>query len=224
MEWELVKLWVNRVGIVLEFLSFWFAAPEILGEKRLRALERRVEREVRGLPSMVGISMLAATVAVFVVVWVLEQGPSSSRGDIVFGVLMFALIVGLLPRVWRDLVEAFDFLMKLSSLERRRVTVIVLAVLPVAGVVSVALLRLGLQWERMGEMPRWLDMLIWLSFCVLLGAAFTLGTQLALILQDKVVQPLLRVLADDKRIRQRSLAVGAVLFVVGFLLQLAATF
>ena len=38
MEWELVKLWVNRVGIVLEFLSFWLAAPEILGEERLRKL------------------------------------------------------------------------------------------------------------------------------------------------------------------------------------------
>jgi len=24
--------WVNRLGILLEFLSFWFAAPEILGE------------------------------------------------------------------------------------------------------------------------------------------------------------------------------------------------
>ena len=35
MEWELVKLWVNRVGIVLEFLSSWLAAPEILGEERL---------------------------------------------------------------------------------------------------------------------------------------------------------------------------------------------
>jgi hypothetical protein len=35
MQWSLVKLWVTRVGIVLEFLSFWFAAPEILGEERL---------------------------------------------------------------------------------------------------------------------------------------------------------------------------------------------
>ena len=41
MEWELVKPWVNRVGIVLEFLSFWLAGPEILGEARLEALEKR---------------------------------------------------------------------------------------------------------------------------------------------------------------------------------------
>jgi hypothetical protein len=40
----------------------------------------------------------------------------------------------------------------------------------------------------------------------------------------RVGQTLLRPLADDQRIRQRSLAVGAVLFVVGFLLQFIATF
>ena len=43
MDWELVKSWVNRVGILLEFLSFWLAAPEILGEERLRVLEWKVK-------------------------------------------------------------------------------------------------------------------------------------------------------------------------------------
>jgi len=47
MRWGLVKPWVNRVGIVLEFLSFWLAAPEILGEERLRALEHRTERRLQ---------------------------------------------------------------------------------------------------------------------------------------------------------------------------------
>jgi hypothetical protein len=54
--------WVNRVGIVLEFLSFWFAAPEILGEGRLRALERRVEKQVRQLPIMTGALMMVALI------------------------------------------------------------------------------------------------------------------------------------------------------------------
>lgn len=44
MEWELVRPWVNRVGIMLAFLAFWLAAPEILGEERLRKMERRVEQ------------------------------------------------------------------------------------------------------------------------------------------------------------------------------------
>ena len=44
MDWELVKPWANRLGIVLEFLLFFLAAPEMLGEERLKALERRAER------------------------------------------------------------------------------------------------------------------------------------------------------------------------------------
>jgi hypothetical protein len=50
MDWELVKPWVNRVSIVLEFLSFWLAAPEILGEEQLRALGF-AERAGSGLPA-----------------------------------------------------------------------------------------------------------------------------------------------------------------------------
>lgn len=63
MEWELVKPWVNRLGIVLEFLSFWFAAPEILGEERLRALERRVEQATIWL-SLIGRVVVTADLAV----------------------------------------------------------------------------------------------------------------------------------------------------------------
>jgi hypothetical protein len=40
--------------------------------------------------------------------------------------------------------------------------------------------------------------------------------------QKKVVAPVLRRLADDERIRQRSLAVGAVLFMIAFLCQFTA--
>jgi hypothetical protein len=35
---------LNRIGMILEFLSFWLAAPEILGEERLLRLERYVEK------------------------------------------------------------------------------------------------------------------------------------------------------------------------------------
>ena len=35
--------WLNRIGLVLEFVSVWLAAPEILGERRLRALHLRLE-------------------------------------------------------------------------------------------------------------------------------------------------------------------------------------
>jgi len=71
MEWELVKPWVNRRGIVLEFLSFWFAAPEILGEERLRGLERRVEQATIWL-SLIGRVVVTADLAVLA--WRVKRG------------------------------------------------------------------------------------------------------------------------------------------------------
>lgn len=32
--------WLNRIGLILNFVSFWLAAPEILGEERLKTLYR----------------------------------------------------------------------------------------------------------------------------------------------------------------------------------------
>jgi len=59
------------------------------------------------------------------------------------------------------------------------------------------------------------------------GLTFAVATGVTILeweLRKRVVLPFVLKLADDKRIRQRSLAVGAVLFVVGFLLQIIATF
>jgi hypothetical protein len=39
-----VSPWINRIGLVFDFLAFWLAAPEILGEERLRKAETLIER------------------------------------------------------------------------------------------------------------------------------------------------------------------------------------
>ena len=155
MEWELVKPWVNRVGVVLEFLSFWLAAPEILGEARLRALERRVEDVVRVFPAVV--------TGVFVMVW-------------------------LLTAIWR---VRFDTELLMGW--------------------RVGGIRSGVIYTA--------SLILTLISIYLLTLYPTRR-----VLTENIVRPLLLKLADDQRIRQRSLAVGAVLFVVGFLLQLLATF
>jgi len=132
--------WVNRVGIVLEFLSFWFAAPEILGEERLRKLERRVEKGVIVLPEVLFVVGVAVMFLIII--------PLTLNERISWSVATLMIVV---------------------------VSVLVLLLLPLA-------------------------------------------------MQGVVIPPLLRILADDERIRQRSRAVGAVLFVVGILLELIATF
>jgi hypothetical protein len=36
--------WLNRIGLILGFLSFWFAAPEFIGEERLKSWEQSAAR------------------------------------------------------------------------------------------------------------------------------------------------------------------------------------
>lgn len=141
VEWELVRKVLNLLGIVLEFLSFWFAAPEILGEERLRAIERRVEQGIRASP----VLLFAVAVMLYVVF---------------VGWAMWAGMVGAVP--------------------------------------------LATFWAALGA---------------LVGAAVILFLQGV---AEKIAPPLLRILADDTRRRQRSLAVGAVLFVFAFLCQCTA--
>ncbi len=193
MEWELVKPWVNRVGIVLEFLSFWLAASEILGEERLRALERRVEVGAR-LLSTSKAAVAAATVVAGMSGVVLWKALPDWKAALVAGIVAAGVIgamMGAVLSAWKGaaiaamLMSAVLYLVLFEALPAQKVTVIV------GFAAWVAALGLSL---------------------------------LAFELQQRLVEPLLRTLADDTRIRQRSLAVGAVLFVVGFLLQLIATF
>jgi hypothetical protein len=42
--------WLNRVGLILGFLSFWFAAPEFIGVERLRKWEYVLAKVISKFP------------------------------------------------------------------------------------------------------------------------------------------------------------------------------
>ena len=42
--------WLNRTGLLLDLLAFFFAAPELLGGRRTLAVEAVYERGLRLLP------------------------------------------------------------------------------------------------------------------------------------------------------------------------------
>ena len=66
--------WLNRVGMILEFISFWFAAPEILGETRLLKIEQKAEivlkfireRKLSLIVIFVGAIMMILNISVLV--------------------------------------------------------------------------------------------------------------------------------------------------------------
>ena len=55
-----VALWLNRLGLLLDLLAFFCAAPELLGGRRLQAVTSVYERGMRLLPP---VALAAALVA-----------------------------------------------------------------------------------------------------------------------------------------------------------------
>ncbi|MCU0392878.1 MAG: hypothetical protein MUE81_17350 [Thermoflexibacter sp.] len=45
--------WLNVLGMTLQFFSFWFAAPEILGEDKLKHYEEKIKKYISNLPTLI---------------------------------------------------------------------------------------------------------------------------------------------------------------------------
>ena len=45
--------WVNAIGLLLQFIAFWLAAPELLGEPTLRRFEKGLKKLVTQLPMII---------------------------------------------------------------------------------------------------------------------------------------------------------------------------
>ncbi len=43
--------WINILGMTLQFISFWFAAPEILGEEKLKHYEEKIKKYLSNIPT-----------------------------------------------------------------------------------------------------------------------------------------------------------------------------
>jgi hypothetical protein len=137
--------WIDRVGLVVNFLAFCLAAPELLGEERLKAWGRQLERWSMAIVLMVWFLLLSF-------LWV------------GFSDLIPDEVVEMMPTIW--LVSTTAVLSVVSALP---------LIIP-GGV------------------------------------------------HKRIVQPMMRQLAEDGHARQRFFVAGAILFVLGFLLQLLAAF
>jgi hypothetical protein len=61
----ILKEWTERIAMVLEFLSFWFAAPELLGKAILKEWENRLKSGIAAIPK---IFVYIATI-VWILLW-----------------------------------------------------------------------------------------------------------------------------------------------------------
>src|SRR5437016_3477192 len=73
--------WVNRVGLTLGFLAFWFAAPEFIGETRLRKWEQALGKSLLKLP-FIGKATMAITFTYIIGLYAYRWIASGRRGTL----------------------------------------------------------------------------------------------------------------------------------------------
>jgi hypothetical protein len=161
--------WLNRIGIILGFFSFWFAAPEFIGEKRLKSWEESLAKLTGKIPILT-----AGFFALLGYMILLAAGTS-----VVF-------LIGYLSSSIPDWIPG------------------------------------------MPDMPSWLfgDVCGVLIFGVILGGGYFLYNYFSS-LNRRIKHMILRAVsafANDSRQRQRSLFLGAFLFIISTVLQFLATF
>lgn len=195
MNWATLALWLNRAGMLAEFLSFWLAAPEIITEIRqdngnwLLELTDRISSTIKS------------------VVWALRLP------HIFLNALEFAVYVALSSEgaVLRFVTNkrAREFL---DGLNIRQIANLVV------GITGIIALLLSTVFTVIGLFASWAWW--WVPFTVSLSL-WLLGvicSYLAVILSNY-----LRVLTV-KRIRRQVFLLGIILFVSSFCIQFIATF
>ena len=152
--------YLDRIGLLFDFLAFWFATPEILGKERLKKIEIYLERALScsGIVFFVLISFFFLSLAIPIIA-IISDSPilnwmstSSFVTSFVCGFPLFCVIF-------------FGLMYLVTSLTDKTQKMII-----------------------------------------------------------NVVKSLVACLADDRKIRRRSLAIGAIFFVLGFILQFISTF
>ncbi|TNE79391.1 MAG: hypothetical protein EP332_11130 [Bacteroidetes bacterium] len=59
--------WINALGLILQFLAFWFAAPELLGATTMGRLEKGLTKFFSRLPLVLILTLIGFYVAFYVV-------------------------------------------------------------------------------------------------------------------------------------------------------------
>jgi hypothetical protein len=211
---------MNVIGLLAEFLSFWFAAPQLLGPKGLAKLERGFEWALKYIPWPVTLLGYWLLYLVLRALWK-EAGPIAIGGAVIVTLLISAGGIWVLLAVNRVLIdrrnmtldeaadafgEAIDNLSGSPIFQylKKNESVIMIGVAIL--IVIVAILSCQA------------------AFTILLGMVIPfLGLTLyymAIAFISVYTKALLNILADDSAIRRRAVAWAVALFGIGTLIQL----
>lgn len=208
--------WLNRVGLVFDFMAFWFAAPEILGVDRLRAIENKLEQGLQRLPIVVYLFSFVA----YIVISNLTKSQLSlmpNTTSIILQILSLwfvvaSIVYGLLyfPAEFTRDKPLPDNMLEMIQQSNWPPLFQIIGSIIITGFLPSFLVTIILGPSKLSE------------FGLLFNAAFV--AVVATHLTIPFIRLVLAVLANDESIRQRWFLTGALLFVLGFVFQFVATF
>lgn len=196
MTWLTLAPWVNRIGMLFEFLSFWFAAPEVISEIRnddglwLESVEQAIDRFI----------------IVFSLIFLILPIIFTTISNIIFNTIDF------IARNWyrirgikyssppRTQKERF-FRANVKRYIIVRFTFLLLGVLLIITIIM-AILNKPYYW-----VPNIIGLAVIISAIVFSG-----------------LMAIVRKLREDHKNRRRALITGVLLFGIGFIMQFIATF
>jgi hypothetical protein len=76
-----VANWLNRLGMLLGFVSFWLVAPEFIGEERLRRWEVMLEQGLRFFPTAFHVLLVLSPFVVVGIAVRLESRGALTRSE-----------------------------------------------------------------------------------------------------------------------------------------------
>lgn len=143
--------WLNALGLLLQFLSFWFAAPELLGTSALKRFEIGLRKFLAFIPLLIVMLVIAGYGLSFTVIGFIKGMEAAKTG--------------------METTEMYRYLAVFFT-------------------ATIAYFIFMFYYKRI---KKWLDL--------------------------KVAKPLSEKLVHNNETRSTALAIGAVLFTLGFLLQ-----
>jgi hypothetical protein len=218
-------------GLSLQFLAFWFAAPELLGEDRLQSWQARLVAAIHRAPAILAGLIWVSAGTTFSILGsyngLLQQGmsPDDAVQRVIWKSLVpillllaicFPIGLWLRRRQARKLAEHPELE---SRQTRRRLWSMALAATAVTG-------STGFAWWSGRATERHIDSMLVpfgsLSLLIFLGTAvaflgyFLYRWKIQAWVETHIAVPLIEKLVASEETRFRSLQVGAILFTLGF--------
>jgi hypothetical protein len=84
--------WINILGLCLQFLAFWFAAPELLGVDALKRFEKGLIKLISNLPGMV-FGFAGFSLGIILGVYGMKTGMEGNKDALIEALIIIGVVM-----------------------------------------------------------------------------------------------------------------------------------